>query len=717
MSWQHPFVLALIPVAVVAAWWLFRRHGGHGEAARFPNIAQRWTDRRGLTAQPASARCRSHGFALAAAVALALGALARPQWGEIAEPRYHRGREVMLALDLSRSMLAGDVSPSRLSRAKLLVDALLDQLKGERVGLTVFAGTAFVQSPLSADYEVLRDLLSALDPSYLPQGGTDYASMLTAAAEAFGQQGDGDRYLVVLSDGEAHDTAWKSSLPALKERGIKVIGLGIGTPQGALVPSESGGTMKDAHGNAVLSKLEPATLQELAQATGGAYRDAATWVDIAELITGTVAQGRQGEYVEQQHVHLEDRFQWVLAPALLLFLLSYWLELPVFPLTRALAGRRRPNLATAPIAAALLAGLIAWHTPRQADAAVADQPPPRSAAAAPQTPDLAATIGELSSKASLASADYARVATATIGFASQPTSPKGPARDGVIDDALAAVTRGEKADAHAADWPALRQRLEALRKLPEPPPAQQIKPGKNDQQKDQQHGGQQDAQQQQSSGGKGDKDQQQSSKSDASAGAPQSGDQKDDRSQDAEGEQGQRNQKSDNSAPQQDAKSAGEGSADSPADKSSQPQTKQRGDAGQQPDAKQEAHEHSNGDAQANQPQHEQQDAGAIARQEDVKPLDAAGLGDDKKDATDQHAAPHDAAAEQPKAAQPPTRMVGGGRPQADDGDAEAQGDVAMADALGRMRSVKQGDAPAVLFDRMNRAEGRPQRAQNGQDW
>jgi Ca-activated chloride channel family protein len=616
----------------------------------------------------------------------------------------------MLALDLSRSMLADDVSPSRLARAKLLVDALLDQLKGERVGLTVFAGTAFVQSPLSADYEVLRDLLSALDPSYLPQGGTDYASMLSAAGEAFGEQGDGDRYLVVLSDGEAHDTAWKSALPALKERGIKVIGLGIGTPAGGLVPSERGGVMKDAHGNAVLSKLEPATLQELAQETGGTYRDAATWVDIADLISGTVAQGRQGEYVEQQHVHLEDRFQWFLAPALLLFLLSYWLELPVFPLTRALAARRRANPAAAAVATALLAGLIAWQPPCQADAAVADQPPPRSAAAAAQPPDLAATIDELSSKTALAATDYARLASDTIGFAAQPASPKGAARDGVIDDALAAVTRGEAADPHAADWSALRRQLDALRKLPEPPPQKQQSksdPQQDQQRNDQQAGGQPDAQPQ-SGNGAGEKDQ--NAQSGSSGSAQSGGDQR----EPAKSEQGrQSGASSDNASP---AAQGDAGGRDHAAADQSMPSQAQSGDADRhdQP-GEPRASEQPAGASEA-AAQKQSRDAGAVPRGDDVQPLDAAGLADDQKDSPKPGAA-GDAAAQPKQPAQPATRLVGGGRPQSDESGADASGDVAMADALGRMRSVKQGDSPAVLFERMNRAEGRPQHAQNNQDW
>jgi Ca-activated chloride channel family protein len=759
MTWQHPFVLALVPLALAAAWWLFRRDAGRAELARFPNIAQRWSDRHGLTATPAHTRGRVRGVALALAAGLAALALARPQWGEIAEPRYQRGREVMLGLDLSRSMLAGDVSPSRLARAKLLVDALLDQLQGERVGLTVFAGTAFVQSPLSADYEVLRDLLAALEPSYLPQGGTDYAAMLTAATEAFGAQGDGDRYLVVLSDGEAHDAAWQAALPALQARHIKVIGLGIGTPQGALLSDESGAVITDAHGNAVLSKLEPATLQELASATGGTYRDAAAWVDIAELVGATVAQGQPGEYVEQQHVRRAERFQWFLAPALLFFLLSYWREFPVFPLSRARAARgRRPQRGSAPAVAAALAALIAWHTPGQAQAVAADRPPPRSVAAAPQPADLAATIDELSSKPSLAPADYARLASDTIGYAAQPSAPQGAARSGVIDDGLAAVARGEQADAHAADWPALRQQLEALRTAPQPPPSQQQE-NKPDEASDRNTGVPPADSQPTSNTGVPPANSQPTS----SAGVPPADSQPTSgagvppaNSQPAEGEQphqGSASAAKDAQADQADSRSAQSGDENSPGSdaQNAEAQRPQPPPSQQQETKPDEASERSAGVPPANsQPaegEQPHQDGASAAKDAQADQADSRSaqsgdensLGSDARNAEAQRPpagrpAGEDARRQQDRAglgdaedgqdepAQAPTRqvpirMVGGGRAQADDTDSEAQGDVAMADALGRMRAVKQGDAPAVLFDRMNRAEGRPQRAENGQDW
>ena len=167
---------------------------------------------------------------LCAGLALGIVALARPQWGRMDEQVFDQSREIIIAMDLSRSMTSPDVKPSRLERSKLLVQSLLDGLRGERVGLIVFSGTAFLQSPVSSDYEILREFLPALGPDYLPEGGTNYRQLIETAADAFGSGSAADRYLIILSDGEATDDDWKGQVAsALAKKGVRVIGLGVGT--------------------------------------------------------------------------------------------------------------------------------------------------------------------------------------------------------------------------------------------------------------------------------------------------------------------------------------------------------------------------------------------------------------------------------------------------------------------------------------------------------
>ena len=334
--WDQPWILALVPLSPVLAWLVFRGRGVKGGSLSLPRVLRRWAGARAVTDRP-SAKRGATGLWLGLGSALVLVALARPQWGNLEEVVFDQSREVLIALDLSASMLAEDVKPTRLARAKLLIGNLLDELKGERVGLAVFAGTAFLQVPMSSDYEVMRDILPSLDPSYLPQAGTDYAGMLRVANEAFSQSTAADRFLIVLSDGEAHDPDWRRGLEELKKKEVKIISLGIGTFTGGLVPDGQGGVVKDGRGAAVLSKLEPATLEELAQTTGGAYREASNWVDLSELIRQTVEQGKSGDFTKTREVRRAERFQWFLAPGILLLALSFALEIPSLPTRRRLA--------------------------------------------------------------------------------------------------------------------------------------------------------------------------------------------------------------------------------------------------------------------------------------------------------------------------------------------------------------------------------------------
>ena len=259
----------------------------------------------GNTGRSPAARRR---FLLCAGIALGIVALARPQWGRLDEPVFDQSRDIIIALDLSRSMLTPDVKPSRLERSKLLIQSLLDRLKGERVGLIVFSGTAFLQSPVSSDYEILREFLPSLGPDFLPEGGTNYGQLIDTALEAFSASSAADRYLIILSDGEATDDNWKARVPDLAKKGIRVIGLGVGTSAGGMIPDGSGSFMKDENGAVVLSKLESGTLKELADATHGVYRDASEWVDLAKVLSTTVDQGRKGKFVEHNSVRYAERY-------------------------------------------------------------------------------------------------------------------------------------------------------------------------------------------------------------------------------------------------------------------------------------------------------------------------------------------------------------------------------------------------------------------------
>jgi Ca-activated chloride channel family protein len=158
--------------------------------------------------------------------------------------------------------------------------------------------------------------------------------LLETSLQAFGASSSADRFLIILSDGEATDEEWKSRIAEWKKKDIRVIGLGVGTPAGGMIPDSNGQFVKDERGAVVLSKLESATLQELARETKGVYRDASTWVDVAALVNETIAQGRRKLWWRKTRFASSSGFQWPLAFGLWCLMVSICYELPVRPRPR-----------------------------------------------------------------------------------------------------------------------------------------------------------------------------------------------------------------------------------------------------------------------------------------------------------------------------------------------------------------------------------------------
>jgi Ca-activated chloride channel family protein len=482
MSFQAPHLLWLLVPLVLLFSWELARHTAQA-AATWPKIARAWAGAFdvSLGSQHTTAETRPRLW-LWFGLALCIIALARPQWGTVEEQVFDQSREVLIAVDLSKSMLAQDVKPSRLDRSKLLIQSLLDGLKGERVGLVLFAGTAFLQSPLSADYEILREFLPAMNPDYLPEGGTNYKAMLETSIQAFGTS-TADRYLIILSDGAATDDDWRSLIEPLKEKGIRVIGLGVGTAQGAFIPDPTGGLVKDERGAVVLARLESNTLQELAQVTGGAYTDASSWVDLPGLLKKTVEAGRKGDFSEKNTARKIERFQWFLAPGLLLLFISYWAEFPVRPRERALPlGKGKGRGQKAEVRSQTLASVASFVLAVLWLSALSSQPSTLGAESAQDTlaKPLTTTVARLADQPALSAKDCSELAQTTITYGQRVKSAQQQPPERVVRDALQGVDLGEKLDSKVADWPKLRSDLDDLLKKEEPPP------DKKDQQKQEQ---------------------------------------------------------------------------------------------------------------------------------------------------------------------------------------------------------------------------------------
>ena len=202
------------------------------------------------------------------ALAVSLGG---PMWGFRWQQVQREGIDLIVAIDTSRSMLATDVNPNRLARAKLAVQDLLAQLGGDRIGLVAFAGTGFLQCPLTLDFGAFSQSLDAVEAGIIPRGGTSLTAAIDTSLAAFeGRQAE-HQALVIITDGEDHGSDLEDAIKRATERGVKIYTVGIGTSEGELIPLERGGFLKDRRGQVVKSRLDETTLQKVANDTGGAY--------------------------------------------------------------------------------------------------------------------------------------------------------------------------------------------------------------------------------------------------------------------------------------------------------------------------------------------------------------------------------------------------------------------------------------------------------------
>jgi len=244
-------------------------------------------------------------------------ALMEPQWGTKEEEVTIKGADLMLVLDVSNSMLAQDIKPSRLERMKRKLRDLLEILAGDRVGLIAFAGRSFLLSPLTIDYGTLEMFVDELNTNTIPVQGTDLSGALSLAIKAMGDK-DSAKAILVFSDGEDFSEKLDKMTDLLKEKKIKVFALGFGTPEGAPIPEASGGFKTNSEGKMVVSQLKEDALKDLALKTGGAYVRAVTGdADLKELyVRGIRGALELSELKAARKQVWESRFYWPLGIAL-----------------------------------------------------------------------------------------------------------------------------------------------------------------------------------------------------------------------------------------------------------------------------------------------------------------------------------------------------------------------------------------------------------------
>lgn len=206
-----------------------------------------------------------------AALALLIVMLVRPQMGTKISQEKRKGIEVIISLDISNSMRAGDVVPSRLDKSKMLVENMVDNFTNDKVGLVVFAGDAFIQLPITSDYVSAKMFLQNTDPSLIATQGTDLAGAIELSSKSFTQQDKVGRAILIITDGEDHEGGAIEAAEKARKNGIRVFVLGVGSTKGSPVPDGNGGYMKDNSGQEVISALNEEMCKQVAQAGGGAY--------------------------------------------------------------------------------------------------------------------------------------------------------------------------------------------------------------------------------------------------------------------------------------------------------------------------------------------------------------------------------------------------------------------------------------------------------------
>ena len=259
---------------------------------------------------------------LVGALALVVVMLARPQMGAKVSTENRNGIEAIICIDISNSMLARDVVPSRLDKTKMLVENMVDNFTNDKIGLVVFAGDAFVQLPITSDYVSAKMFLQNINPSLISAQGTDIAHAINLAANSFTQQKNVGRAIILVTDGEDHEGGASEAAAAAKKKGINVFILGVGSKSGAPIPFGAGEYMKDNAGNTVMSALNETMCQQLARAGSGTYIHVDNTNDAQKRLDDELAKLQKGETESVVYSEYDEQFQSFLLMSVLFLVLD-----------------------------------------------------------------------------------------------------------------------------------------------------------------------------------------------------------------------------------------------------------------------------------------------------------------------------------------------------------------------------------------------------------
>lgn len=317
---ENLYMLLALPVAVLA--WLYSRQLSHRNLRRFGQeslINQ-------LTPDRSDFRPVIKHFLLILSYSLLVMASARPQYGARLGEVKKEGVEVIIALDVSNSMLATDIRPSRLERSKQAIERMVEVLENDRIGLLVFAGDAYIQLPVTADYASAKMFLSSIGPDIVPKQGTAIGAAINLGVRAFSPQNTGSRAMIIITDGENHEDDPVSAAKEAAKADVTIYTVGIGSPEGGPIPINTGGQIEyltDRDGKTVITRLDEKILKDIASATGGKYIRATNAGLGLNEIYGDIGKMKKGDTGGKVFTEYNDQFQYFAGAAFLLLLIEY----------------------------------------------------------------------------------------------------------------------------------------------------------------------------------------------------------------------------------------------------------------------------------------------------------------------------------------------------------------------------------------------------------
>ena len=354
------YLLAVIPVLAIIRFLTYRNQKKRLRKFGDPKLL------RSLMPDVSRFRPAVKFWILQGALALLVVMLARPQFGTKISNEQRTGIETIIAMDISNSMLAEDITPSRLDRSKMMVENLVDHFTNDKIGLLVFAGDAFVQLPITSDYVSAKMFLSSIDPSMMATQGTDIARAIDMATHSFTQEEGIGKAIIVITDGEDHEGGALESAEAAKKAGMRVYVLGVGSTQGAPIPIPgTGDYMKDNTGNTVMSALNEDMCRQVAQAGGGAYIHVENNSAAQDQLDNELSKLAKKETTSTVYSEFDEQFQAVAILALLLLILEICIFDRRNPLLKRLSLFGSKKKAAATVALLLVAITASAQTDRQ----------------------------------------------------------------------------------------------------------------------------------------------------------------------------------------------------------------------------------------------------------------------------------------------------------------------------------------------------------------